>query len=399
MSKLPWMPGFKEGFDQGPPPGQPGGEDNDFRIKFGESLYLSCATTIGAFSRKGAPCVFADKARATMFMSAPEPSGKQSFRAGKYCLAVDRSSNVVLTPCLADQPNGVWIYDAVTGQLSSKGAGVARAADAGSAITRADIEFASLASDGKCMTVTKGKKARVTRCYGLGDKPADLKVQRFTMRINVESINLGDLVTFHAAGLYERSYIAADPADGSVSLRPGDLDDQQADNLAAFRVVEPLCGANYHFTLESVARPGFYLSSAPGDRPRLVLTDKPAGRDHACWLPTPGPARPKYASGCPGIIFGLRSRGVQGTFLRATEKGGLVLSGAPDEFMLSCWRPVPPLGAPSAANPFPEGGGEAEEDAPGSGVQEEDIAAGGMEDEEEGDGEFGQWRLDPRREL
>ncbi|KAI9018249.1 hypothetical protein DFJ74DRAFT_770036 [Hyaloraphidium curvatum] len=354
MFKLPWMPGFKEGFEQFR---KPGGEDNDFRIKFGESLYLSCSTTIGVFSRKAAPC----------------PSGKQSFRAGKYCLAVDRKSNVVLTPCFVDQPNGVWIYDGVTGQLSSKGSGVARASDPRTEITRADVEYASLASDGKCITVTKSKKVRVMRSNV--DSIASMKVQRFTMRINVESINLGDLVTFHATGLYEHSYIAADPADGSVALKPGDLDVQQADNLAAFKVVEQLCGANYHSTLESVAKPGFYLSSVPGKQPGLVLTDKPANKNHACWLPTPGPARPKYASGCPGIIFGLRSRG----------------------FMLSCWRPVPPLGAPSAANPFPDAGGEPE-DSPVGGMQEEDIASAGMEDEEES-GEFGSRCLDPRRKL
>ena len=359
MSQLPVMPALADNYDNGPSPGLEGGEDNDFRIwmKVGaDYLYVSCGTLVGAFSRKGPPCRLTRKVWATIFMSVTEPKG-MSFRAasGKLCLAVDAKSSVVLTPCVADLPNPVWSYNNKTGQLTASGAGVAVATDYNARITMDDIIMASSASDGKCMTATKKKKLRMSKCADEADGKGAMKVQNFQTRINAESINLGDLVTFHSAGQPVNLYITANPVSGLVNISKGDLTAQQDDPLAAFKVIPALDKANYHFTFESVKQPGYYLSVSPSDTDKLVMTNAPKNKGDASWLPTPGPARPDFASGCPGITFGFQSRSRKGYFIRLDNDGRKVFLGNKvDIELLTCFRPVPPTGAPSASNTMPD---------------------------------------------
>ncbi|KAI9004474.1 hypothetical protein DFJ74DRAFT_416990 [Hyaloraphidium curvatum] len=353
--QLPVVPALTQGYDEGPAPGLAGGEDNDFRIRFGDR-YVSCGTAVGAFSREGPACRLRKKVDATIFLSTAEPLG-QSFRTSSgLCLAVNSRSSIVLTPCYSDLPNGVWRYDNATGQLSSLNAGVVAAPDGGSPIAAESIAIASAASDGKCMTATKAGKLRVTTCGVKGEASAAvMRGQAFRPRINAESINLGDLISFHSTGLVDREYIAVDLDSLSVGLFRGNLTVQQDDKRAAFKVLAPICGANYHFTFESVAKPGFFVAVDPDNRSKLIVTDKLRRKDDACFLPTPGPSRPIYAAGCPGLTFSLRSRSIRNSYVRANEDGNsLVLAGGRDPALMTCWRPVPPTGAPSAAHPVAE---------------------------------------------
>ncbi|KAI9016835.1 hypothetical protein DFJ74DRAFT_678582 [Hyaloraphidium curvatum] len=382
-SELPVIPALAPGYYAGPPPGMPGGEDNDFRLKFGDDLYVSCGTMVGAFSREGPPCALRKKMHSTVFLSTKEPHG-QSFRvSGGFCLGVNARSSLVLTPCLEGRPNGVWAYNNRTGQLTPTGAGVAIARDFGSPVMLEDVVLASTASDGRCLAVTRKKKLRLTRCADPSVDQAGARVQRFEPRINAESINLGDLISFHSVGSVGEEYIATEPLDGDVVLRRGKLDVQQADRSAAFRVVEPICGASYHFTLESVLRPGQYLALAASNSTEIVLTDRPRRKEDACWLPTPGPARPGFGSGCPGITFALRARNARELFMRASDDGkDVYAAGGQDPALLTCWRPVPPEGAPSAATTAEE----QEEEGPQEGREVE----GSAEDVEEDGGLFGE---------
>lgn len=358
-SQLPVIPSLLAGYDPGPMPGTPGGEDNDFRIKFGEDRYVSCGTTVGSFSREGPVCRLRKKVHSTIFMSQAEAKG-QSFRTtGGLCLGVNTFSSVVLTPCHKDLPNGGWHYNNVTSQLSAMGLGVATARDFATPIKVEDVTMASAASDGKCLTATKSGKLRIAKCFdpAQGDKAADLAAQKFVMRINAESINLDDLITFHSTGLVTEEYLSTDPEKDTIIMVNGTISEQQKDKAAAFKVIAPICGANYHYTLESLSKPGYYLtldSQKNETNNNLILVTKPKNPQDACWLPTPGPTRIDFASGCPGITFSLRSRSRTGFFIRASRDGrDIYASDEPDPVLLTCWRPVPPEGAPSAAIPQP----------------------------------------------
>jgi hypothetical protein len=268
---------------------------------------------------------------------------------------VDLKSSLVLTPCFTDLPNGQWAFNNKTGQFVSSGAGVAVAQDYTAPITLEDVIMASSASDGKCMTATKKKKVRMSKCATTEDGRAAINVQKFEPRINAESINLGDLVTFHSTGQPVNIYITGNPVSGLVNASYGDLKAQQDDPLAAFKVIPALDKANYHFTLESVKQPGYYLSVSPTDPDKLMMTNAPKHKGDASWLPTPGPARPDFASGCPGVNFGLQSRTRKGFFIRLDNEGKRIFLGNKvDIELLTCFRPVPPTGAPSAKNPTPD---------------------------------------------
>ncbi|KAI9031985.1 hypothetical protein DFJ74DRAFT_652801 [Hyaloraphidium curvatum] len=217
-----------------------------------------------------------------------------------------------------------------------------------------DVVVASAPWDGLCLSATRRNRARMARCWDPERAEArDPRAQRFELRVNAEAINVGDRVTLQSEGVLAPSYLSAGE-DGAVKLAQGGLREQAGDGSAAFRVVDPICGANYHVSLESVDRPGFFLAADPANAGGVVLTDSLRSKTEACWLPTPGPARPEFGSGCPGITFALHSRSRRGRYLAASADG-VVLSGE-DRGMLTCWRPVPPRGAPSAMRPKGRGG-------------------------------------------
>jgi hypothetical protein len=247
-------------------------------------------------------------------------------------------------------PNGVWRYENTTGQLTAFGAGVARGGGSKGVVTQAEVAVASAPFDGRCMTTNNKRQVRVARCLNPKVQPKVAVAQAFKLPINAEPIDTGDLVTLHSSGHIVASYLrAAKLGAGGVELAKGNLTRQQTDKLAVFKVRDPICGARYHISLQLADKPGFFLSVARTGKAELEITNSPRSKNDACWLPTPGPARPKFGSGCPGITFALQSRSKRAFYIHANaDGGGVALSDEKDLALLSCWRPVPPAGAPSA---------------------------------------------------